>query len=405
MTYVEDIRQEIRAAGDVTERLLANMTALGRQADRQADIPAGLFAGLEVRKLNHAVLPLELGGLAALQSGVARCVLMEALGYADAALAVALPGPGLTLPPILSLASPAQREDLLGRFDRDEPVWGSFAITEPAGGSDAGRPATTARREGSDYVLDGEKCFIGNGARASFAIVFATADPERGQFGILPFVVPQGAPGFVVDDDEPMLGLRAVRVARLRFEECRVPAEQVLGGDGNRRGAGAFLAAQRSWEYMRPGLSALILGALGRLLDGLAAIAVGRDDAELRAFAAGLERRMRPRLASARLLSHHAAALFDAGEESALVSSMAKAMSADLARTAAAEALAAVAGSAAGLAEDAHDIERWARDAQAFELMEGTTEVHQLMIAKAWNVRSKRQAKRPAPVTKGSHGP
>jgi acyl-CoA dehydrogenase len=395
MTYIEDIKERILSAGEITEQLIANMTRLGPKADRQADIPIELFDGIEVRKLNHASMPPEFGGLKVLQSGVARCVLMEMLGYADSALATALPGPSLTLPPILSMASPVQRRDLLGRFDRDEPVWGAFAVTEPSGGSDATQLSTTSRPDGSDFILNGEKCLIGNGARASFVIVFASTDPARGQFGIQPFVVDRDTPGFSVDDSEPMLGLRAVRVATLRFEECRVSGDCLLAGNGPN--AGAFLAAQRAWEYMRPGLSALIIGAIERLLDCVHDLASAGDGAMRQRSVADLEQRVRPQLASARLLSHQAAALFDVNKESAVVSSMAKAMTASMARSAVAEALGAIAALGSEMEDGAaQDLERWARDFQAFELMEGTTEVHQIMISKGWNVRMRRLVSREA---------
>ena len=98
----------------------------------------------------------------------------------------------------------------------------------------------------------GSKCFIGNAGRASFVIVFATTDPTRGQFGIQPLIVDRDTPGMTIDDAWPMLGLRALRVSHLRFEDCWVPEDRLLGRPDGRLGARAFISAQRSWEYMRP---------------------------------------------------------------------------------------------------------------------------------------------------------
>lgn len=366
------------------------MTRLGPAADSLAEIPEGLFDGIDVRKLNYAYLPPEMGGLPVLQDSVARCVLTEMLGYADASLAVALPGPSLALPPILGLATVEQRREFLGRFDSAQPVWGAFAMTEPGGGSAATHLATTAKRDGTGFVLDGEKCLIGNGGRASFCVVFATTDPDRGQFGIQPFVVDRDSPGLTIDDSAPMLGLRAVRVANLRFDGCWVSKERLLGGAAGRASAGAFLSAQRTWEYMRPGLSGLILGALERLLDEMEKLAEAEGDLRFREATTSLVCRVRSQAASARLLAHRAAALFDSGEDSAVMSSMAKVMAANLARATAREAMAGVTTAGLGLHRVGRDIERWARDFQAFELMEGTTEVHQMMVTRGWSVRSRR---------------
>jgi acyl-CoA dehydrogenase len=393
MTYVESLRREIHSeAGPSLARLIDNMSCSGPEADEIADLPEGLFAGVDVRALNCFYLPSELGGQAAMRGSVARCVLGEMLGYADAALTIALPGPGLILAPLLDLGSEDQRRRYLGLFDRAEPTWGAFAITEPTGGSDATHLSTTATPCDRGFRLDGEKCFIGNGGRASFYVVYASTDPERGQFGIRPFLVDAGTPGLYVEDDLPMLGLRAVRVAQLRFEDCRVPAEALLGPVDGPQGAGAFLSAQRSWEYMRPGLSAVMVGSIHRMLDELER--VEGAPASLGRAIADLAVRVRPQAESVRLLSHHAAALFDAGSDSAAISSMAKAAAAGLARETAAEALLTMSQWGFGESKTGRRVGRWARDVQAFELLEGTTEVHQLMVTHAWGVRSRRRQHR-----------
>jgi acyl-CoA dehydrogenase len=388
--YLDRSRATVAAAADLAA-LAERMRRLAPAADAAGAIPDGLFDGIDVRWLNRAYLPLELGGDPAFADGVTRCLATETLGYADASLTVALPGPSLSLSPLLELGTEEQRRDLLGRFDSPDPVWGAFAITEPSGGSDATHLATTASREDGGYRLAGEKCFIGNAGRASFVVVFASVDPSRGRLGIQPLVVDRDAPGLTVDDTAPMLGLRALRVARLRFEDCWVPEERLLGAASGRTSARAFLSAQRSWDYMRPALSSLMLGAVERLLDDLRELGDDAGDAVVRRSAAALADRVRPRLASARLLAHHAAATFDAGDDASVLSSMAKTAAAGLARATVAEAVAAVGVAGLGAHRIARDVERWARDFQAFELLEGTTEVHQLMIARGWSAQSRRR--------------
>lgn len=390
MSYIEEIKHEIRVTGGIVDRLIERMISLGPAADRAADIPSGLFEGLDVRKLNSAALPPELGGLPVLQAGVARCLLMEMLGYADPALAVALPGPSLALPPILGMASPSQRREILGRFDSAEPVWGAFAITEPTGGSAAANLQASASAKDGGFVLEGEKCLIGNGGRASFFVVFASTDPARGQFGIQPFVVDRNCPGLTVDDSAPMLGLRAVRVATLRFDGCWIPESRLLVGPDERRHAGAFLAAQRTWDFMRPGLSGMIVGGLERALDEIQELACDQAGHSISAAASSLVTRIRPQVGSVRLLAHRAAALFDMKEDSTVMGSMAKVTASNLACEMIREALLIVGSAGLGTHDVGRNLERWMRDFQAFELMEGTTEVHQLRITKGWAVRSRR---------------
>lgn len=391
MRYVDDVRATLHAVSNELAPLMERMRRSGTAADEIGDIPEGFFDGIDVRQLNCAHLPPEFGGQAMLQDSVTRCVLSEVLGYADPALAVALPGPSLALSPLLELGNDEQRREVFGRFDDPRPVWGAFAITEPGGGSDATHLATRAWREGAGYRLVGEKCFIGNGGRASFWVVFATTDPGRGQFGIQPFLVDPHTPGLLIDDTWPMLGLRAVRVSHLRLDDCWIPEERLLGQLDGRVSARAFLSAQRSWEYMRPALSSLIVGALERLLDDLGRLAAEEGDSRFRQTTAALVERVRPQTGSARLLAHHAAALFDAGEVSSVTSSMAKTAAAKLARVTVDEALIALGATPLGEHGIARDVARWARDFQGFELLEGTNEVHQLMIARGWSARARRR--------------
>ena len=350
MSSVEDLKNEIRSADGMVDHLIENSTRQGPAADRLADIPPQVFDGLDIKKLNYAYLPPDMGGLPMLPSGVARRALMEMLGFADAALAVALPGPGLALPPILGLANSYQRAELLSRFNDSRPVWGAFAMTEPAGGSDAANIEMTARREGEGFILDGEKCLIGNGGRA---VSSSSTQPLTQRAVDLGFSHSSSTAAALLGSKTaavPMLGLRAVRVARLRFADCWIPADRLLGDPDAPHKAGAFMSAQRTWEYMRPGLSAVIIGSLERLLSELEKLAEGNGSSTLRSGAASLISRVRPQAGSARLLAHHAAALFDRNEDSAVISSMAKVTAANLAMATAREAMLLVAS--AGLQEE-----------------------------------------------------
>lgn len=388
MMHVADIETGLRETATELTGVLDNMTRLGRVADEISDIPEQLFDGLDIERLNCAYLPPEFGGDPTLGASVTRCVLAEMLGGADPALGLSMPGPSLALPTVSALGSTEQRRDFFERFASSEPIWGAFAITEPGGGSDAMNIATVAVPQGDGYVLSGEKCFVGSAGRASFVLVFATVDPSLGRFGIRPFIVDRGTEGLTIDDHQPTLGLKAMRIANVRLDRCWVPEDRLVGASGA-TSAKTLLGAQRAWEFWRPALSALILGAVERLLSELNELAVDSAERQLKTDIALLAGRARQRAASVRLLVHHSAALYDAEKESAMISSMAKTSAANLARASVADALSALNRAQLG-ADSRVDIERWARDFQMFEMMEGTTEVHQLMITRTWAAQMQR---------------
>ena len=145
-----------------------------------------------VRALNLNLVPSQYGDVL-VQSLTSRVMLMEYLGYADAALALALPGPGLAMPPVLALANERQQAAFFAGFHSDAPRWGAFAITDC--GSDATAMRTSARKTAHGWVLNGTKCFTTNGARANTIITFATINRNAGRFGIRAFRVEHDAPG------------------------------------------------------------------------------------------------------------------------------------------------------------------------------------------------------------------
>lgn len=359
--------------------IYANLRANGRLADQIGDVPPQFFHGLDVAGLNR-------NGMAAGNAeGGARkvadlCVVNEVFGYADPALAIAMPGGSLTLA-VIDFASRAQKDRILARFDTSEPVWGAFAMTEPTSGTDATRMNTVATRVPGGYRLNGEKCFIGNAGRSAYVIVFATVAPGKGQFGIRPFFVPVPADGLLIDDRERMLGLRAVRASRIVLRDCFVADDDVIGAGTSLDPARSFAYAQASWNSMRPCLGSLIVGATQRVLDDLQDGIDGYAPALRSGVSATLDEHA-GKLVSARLLCRRAAALIDAGVPSLVASSIAKAYAADCAR-ACIEHVMTLPGIASHPAFA--DFSRWRRDFHAFNIMEGTGDIHRLMIARDRN--------------------
>ena len=374
------------AGAQMMEELQHHVQRFVMAADALGDIPAAFWDGVPVERMNRMNLPVEYGGMPLTATALRRAVTFERIGRICPALPMSMPGPGLSMPPVLSLGTPAQRTAYFERFcGQARPVWGAFAITEPQGGSDATTMRTVARADGDDFILDGEKCFITSGARASAVVVFATLDPAKGRFGVRAFLVERGTPGFRIDRSEDMLGLRASQLSVLSFQACRVPAASMLGHTG-RRGPliDAFTGAQRAWDYMRPALAAGINGTCaGILAHARHCLDEGRAPltrAQVEAAHATLGP-FQARVHAAQLLALRAAWKFDRGERASLDASLAKATSATLAMDLAHRLAALLPLQAASRGDP---LEKFVRDAKAFDILEGTGDMQRLMIARAF---------------------
>ena len=381
---LDGIRTALAARGLHLDRLAQSMRRHGNDADASGKIPEALWEAEAVRALNMNLVPVEEGGCAAVQSLVSRTMLMEYLGHADAALALALPGPGLAAPPVLALAAPQQRTAFFRRFDSDTPRWGAFAITEPDCGSDATAMRMTASETARGWCLNGTKCFITNGARADCIVTFATVNRRLGRFGIRAFLVPGNTPGLVVTRIERMTGLRASQLALLTYTDCEVPAEALLKRGDEGPLDDAFSGAQQAWDYFRPLLSSVMIGTCRRVRDELATFfeAGGRPDAR-HLSVTGINGRLLDidrRITTARLLCHHAAWKSDRHLATSMDASMTKAYASRIAAQITREALelAGLEGIATRPA-----LEQSYRDAKAYDIMEGTGDLQRLMVARA----------------------
>jgi acyl-CoA dehydrogenase len=366
--------------------LLDRMPAWVERSDRLGDIPEAFWSLTSPDLVNRLNMPLEFGGLPLTATALRRAVVFERIGRICPGMPMALPGPSLSTPPVVALATPEQKAEYFGGFlGRTEPVWGAFAITEPQAGSDAVAIKTVAVSDGDGWVINGSKCFITGGRRAEKVVVFATIAPDKGRFGIRAFVVKRGTPGFMIDRCEDMMGLRASQLASLSFVDCRVPNACMLGHTGKRGPLiDAFAGAQRAWDYMRPALSAGMNGTCLAMLD-LADRALTEGEAELptvRLAAARDELALfRARVESARLLALRAAWQFDTDQRASMAASMAKAFSSALAMELA-HRLASLFPIRALRSGDL--IGKFYRDSKAFDILEGTGDMQRLMIAGAY---------------------
>lgn len=381
---IDDISTTLAERGLDLELLARRMRAISSESDATGEIVGPPWRADDVSALNMNLVPTRYGGCPALESLVAQATLMACLGEADAGLALALPGPGLAMPPVVALASTQQQARFFQRFQSGTPRWGAFAITEPDFGSDATAMRTSARKTGRGWVLNGTKCFITNGARADCVITFATINRKMGRYGVRAFLVDCNTPGFTVSRIERMAGLRATQLAVLSYTDCEVTDDALLARGDEKPLDDAFSGAQRSWDYFRPLLSAVMVGTCRRVRADLTAwLDAGGTPADRHRSVASVEASLLDidrQIAAAWLLCHCTAWKADRGIATSMDSSMTKAFASRVAArvTRAAMDLAGIDGIAAR-----PSLEQAYRDAKAFDIMEGTGDLQRLMIARA----------------------
>jgi acyl-CoA dehydrogenase len=312
----------------------------------------------------------------------------EELAWADASLLLSIPGPGLGAPPVRGTGTAAQKKRFLGMFAdmATGPLkWGAYGLTEPGAGSDVAGIRTSCRKDGDHWVLNGRKCFITNGGRAIWTVIFATVDPALGRAGHRAFVVEKGTPGFSVGKIEEKMGLRANETAELVLEDCRVPAENLLGGEEAYQSKEGFMTAMKTFDNTRPLVGAMAVGI------GRAAYEYARDFVKdnyllsrpLPRYAALAERLARTgrRLEAARMLVWRATTMADLGQPNAKEASMAKAAAGQAAIAACIEAI-EICGAHGSLATEHALLEKWFRDIKVYDIFEGTGNIQRVVISK-----------------------
>jgi alkylation response protein AidB-like acyl-CoA dehydrogenase len=358
------------------ERCLASTGELrkaGEAIDRDPDAIADFLHLDAVNVLREPLTRLADGrdGLEQALAGscVRRAVTGEAIAYGDPGFLYACPGPALAGVAVAALGDDAQCREYLDRFAR-WPAWSFFGLTEPLKGSAALELQTTLTPDpdGSGWVLDGEKRYIGNGARAEAGVVFCRRKP--GPWGIEAVIVEAGDPGFS-GELLPMMGLRGCRISQIRFDHVRIPQNRVLGWHLPPSRRGLFGATQTLQSY-RPSLAAAALGVVAAVCDFV-------TDCE--PHLAGSRREQLNDLvhryrAGRRQVSEVAAAI-DHGEPNAARIAAVKMRAAQLVQTATLTA-ADLLGPTALL--DYPWLEKTYRDARGFEFMEGTSDIHRLAV-------------------------
>ena len=279
--------------------------------------------------------------------------------------------------PILKFGTEQQKQQFLAPLASGAMI-GAFALTEPQAGSDASSLKTRARLDGDHYVLNGSKQFITSGQNAGVVIVFAVTDPEAGKRGITAFIVPTDSPGYQVARVEEKLGQHASDTCQIVFDNVRVPVANRLGEEGQ-----GYKIALANLEGGRIGIASQSVGM------ARAAFEVARDYAkERQSFGKPLIEHqavafrladMATRIAVARQMVLHAAALRDAGRPALTEASMAKLFASEMAEKVCSSAIQIHGGY--GYLED-YPVEKYYRDARITQIYEGSSEIQRMVIAR-----------------------
>jgi acyl-CoA dehydrogenase len=322
------------------------------------------------------------------------CIQIEELAWGDAGLYLSIPNPGLGGAAVSAVGTPEQKERYLAKFYEGGPKWGAMAITEPHFGSDSKQVATTAVRDGDEWVLNGTKIFCTSGHRAleksdGYVVVWATLDKAQGRSAIKSFIVPAGTPGVTVDKCEDKMGIRASDTAMITFENARIPADNLLGtaeivSKDSRAGFGGVMA---TFDSTRPIVAASGIGVARAALEFLKS-ALEETGIKVRyevplTEQTVLEREimnMEAQLQASRLLTWQACNMMDHGRRNSKEASMAKAKS-GLAVTRITQKCVELAG-ALGYSRKIL-LEKWMRDAKITDIYEGTQQINLLIIARA----------------------
>jgi acyl-CoA dehydrogenase len=362
---------------------LEEMRPIALECDRSEKIPESFFWNMQKRFWAGS------SGQARMQSGEERqenilsIISQEEMAWGDAALSTAIPGPGLAAPPILSQGTPEQQAKFLSIYMDGQLHWGALALTEPGIGSDVSGIATTAVLDGDEWVINGHKHYITNGARADLIIVFATVDKNLGREGIRPFVVPKGTPGLIVGRIEEKMGLRASQTAELIFENCRIPKENLLPGRERSEKAG-FKAAMGTLDATRPMVGALAVGIARAAHETTCQwvkeeLPAGYPAHKRREIEDELDE-LGQEIQMARFLVWRAAWMADRRMPNSKEASMSKAYAGALVMKVTA---AGVRISAPGEDSEAKQfLHKWFRDAKVFDIFEGTAQIQRLVIAR-----------------------
>jgi len=351
-----------------------------KELDLLAALMDGLNAGGEQKGTGIDTLQQGQGPDQGVRNGanMSTCLGMTELCWGDVGLALSIPRQGLGNAAITAVANAEQKKRFKG-------VWAAMAITEPGAGSDSANIRTTARLDGDEWVLDGEKIYVTAGSRADAVVVWATLDRNLGRAAIKSFIVPRETPGMEVVRLDKKMGIRASDTASITLTDCRIPKENLLGTADVDTKKG-FSGVMQTFDNTRPVVAAMGVGVARAALEHAREL-LAREGIDIRyrgplfakrAVEAELIR-MEAEWEAGRLLMLKAAWMADNGIPNSTEASMSKAKAARVANEITLRCVELCGG--LGYSEEGL-LEKWARDSKIIDIFEGTQQIQLLIIAR-----------------------
>jgi butyryl-CoA dehydrogenase len=346
------------------------------EIDAEDRFPADLFQQMGALGILGIPIPEQYGG-----SGgdyLSMVLALEEVARVSGSLAIILDAhTSLCCEPINLFGTEAQKEQYLRPLARGQKL-GAFGLTEPQAGSDAGATRTSATRDGGEWVINGQKVFITNGALADVLVITAKTDPGRGTHGISAFIIEKGTPGFSLGRNEEKMGLRGSVTSQLFFENCRVPAGNLLGRENE--GFRQFLTTP---DAGRVAIAAMAVGLAQGAFDRAVAYArdriqFGQPIAQFQAIQWKIAE-MATDLEAANLLVQRAAWLKSQGKSYTKEAAMAKFFASEVSERVCYQAIQIHGGY--GYLRD-YEVERMYRDQRLCAIGEGTNEIQRMVVAR-----------------------
>ena len=345
--------------------------------DRSGGFPEDMYKRMGALGLMGMMVPEEYGGGGT--DHVAYALAMEEIAAGDVGTSTAMSvNNSLVCAGLLGYGSEDQKDRFLRPLAQGEML-GAFCLTEPHTGSDASALKTRAVMDGNSYIMNGTKQFITSGSKADVALVFAVTDPEAGKKGLSCFIVPTDPEGYTVASHEQKLGQRAHDTCQIVFEDMRLTPDLMLGNPGE-----GYRVALSNLEGGRIGVASQALGAARAAYEAALAYAkeretFGKPIFEHQAVSFRLAD-MATQIEAARLLTHNAARLRDAGQPCLKEACMAKLFASEMAETVCSDAIQTFGG--VGYLND-FPVERYWRDMRVCKIYEGTSDVQRIVISRA----------------------
>jgi len=350
------------------------MAPVAEHYDRTAEFPMPVIQKARKAGLLNINIPIEYGGGGA--SLVEECLVGEELAWGCSGIGTTMMINNLAAIPIIVGGSPEQKHEWLGRMVGGQLA--SYAVTEPAAGSDVAGIQTTATKQGAEYCLKGSKTFISNASYSDFFVVFAYTDRAKRYKGMSAFIVERDRDGFSVSKKFDKLGQRASDTAEITLDGVVVPEANRLGREGD-----GFMIAMQVFDKSRPAVAAAAVGVAQRALDESLKYAKERQTfgvalAEHQVIAHMLAD-MAMNIQAARLLAWQAAWMLDQGQPNTKFAAFAKAFAADAAMKITTDAVQIHGGY--GFMKE-YPVEKLMRDCKVFQIYEGTSQIQRNIIAR-----------------------